>query len=83
MLDSKLQGVPKKEGLRISALYLFYCAMWAFRDAFKKKVHMGGNCPNLSLPPPLFKSREQNRKELFGALDPPPPSKLGKILILS
>ena len=52
MLDSKLQGVPKKEGLRISALYLFYCAMWAFRDAFKKKVHMGGNCPNLSLPPP-------------------------------
>ena len=24
-------GCPKKGGLRISALYVFYCAMWAFR----------------------------------------------------
>ena len=27
----KIQGVPKRGGLRISALYVFYCATWAFR----------------------------------------------------
>ena len=29
--EFNLQGVPKKGGLRISALYVFYCAMWAFK----------------------------------------------------
>ena len=28
--ETQLQGVQKKVGLRISALYVFYCAMWAF-----------------------------------------------------
>ena len=42
------------------------------RDAFQKKVHMEGNSPNLSLPPPPFKIREQNRKNFFLAQDPPP-----------
>ena len=27
----KSTGCPKKGGSRISALYVFYCAMWAFR----------------------------------------------------
>ena len=27
----KIQGVPKRGGLRISALYVFYCSMCAFR----------------------------------------------------
>ena len=45
------------------------------RDAFQKKVHMEGLCPNLSLPPPPFKSRELNRKDIFIALDPPHPLK--------
>ena len=33
---------------------------------------MEGNSPNLSLPPPPFKIREQNRKNFFLAQDPPP-----------
>ena len=40
---------------------------------------MEGNCPDLTLPPPPFKSREQNRREFFGVYDPPPPLKTREI----
>ena len=45
----------------------------------EKEVHMEG--PYLCLPPPPFKSREQNRKDIFWALDPPPPLKTREINI--
>ena len=39
----------------------------------KKKLHMKGHCPNLILPPPPFKSKDKNRRDIFWVLDPPPP----------
>ena len=49
----------------------------------QKKVHMEVHCPNLILPPPPFKSKDENRRDIFGGLDPPPPpSEVGKFFKL-
>ena len=53
----------------IACVYVWIIFKWS-KGCLQKKIHMEGNCPNLSVPPPHFKSREQNRKEFFWALDP-------------
>ena len=45
----------------------------------KKKVHMEGNCPNLTLTPPPLQKQGKNRRDFFGVLDPPPPLKTREI----
>ena len=45
----------------------------------KKKFHMEGHCPNRMLPPTPFKSRDNNRRDIFWVLDPPPPFKSREI----
>ena len=44
---------------------------------------MEGHCPNLISPPPPFKSRDKNQRDILWIQDPPlPPSKVGKFVKL-